>query len=579
MNLVPIFRKVVLGAAEASLDIAGAAFLPGAWPILKSALEPVLERLKERLGGEDITKSPERAQKAVAEFEADRHLQEMLRSKLLEQLDALVQGQQKIETDVQKLMLIVTGDQKLLAELVGGLERIEQRLDEGVNLSDEAVTKLAHAVSRQAENSRGIRKLALGEMGPVAQLVERQVNRLQVRAVELVQEGALDRATDELQEGLVLIAALLNEAPTDTSLRLQLGFIYKTISQVFSAAGQAEQAQSYTQRAEEVFRFVKDDVADDQKTALDVANAIHGQGNVDQQRGDFAAAIEKYKLATALYSDHMYAWHDMFAAYYELARRGQIDLNAMRQALERLKQKGQGTPGLGSQHIADLEHILRGLEKGQAQPPAEGGEEIQRTADAAIFRVLPEFLSLVIGESDPYVAVFNLNCEIINESSAHVSIRKLEVELTTPESLPLQFMWNVFYDCHLSHLPESKMMTKASDAHDIEIEAGESTSLGIQFLGAAVEPQHFWVPGEYKFELSGWVVRQPGHDHFNIKTRFRVDIGILETNQVKYWSSAPKTEWDQLNDPDRAIAIPIRIDESSMVWSWEKGNRTVRGHG
>jgi tetratricopeptide (TPR) repeat protein len=363
MNVVPIFRRVVLGAAEASLDVAGAALLPGAWPFLKRALEPVLDRLKERLGGEDITASRKGAEAAVAEFEADRHLQEMLRSNLLEYLDALVESQQKIDGDVQKLMLIVTGDQRLLTELVGGVERIEQRLDEGLDLSDEAVEKLRHVVSHQAENSRQVRALALREMGPVAQLVERQVHRLQARAVELVQEGALDRAGDELQEGLMLIAALLHEAPSDMSLRVQLGFIFKTIAQVFQAAGEAGQAHAYIQRAEDVFRFVKDDVAGDQKTALDVANAIHGLGNVPHQRGDFAGAIENYNLAASLYPDHMYAWHDMFLAHYELAKRGEVNLDAMRHALERLKQTGKGAPGLGTQHIAQLESILHELEK------------------------------------------------------------------------------------------------------------------------------------------------------------------------------------------------------------------------
>jgi hypothetical protein len=73
-----------LGTAEASLDVAGAALLPGAWPILKGALEPIIGRLKERFEGEEVTATPEWAQKAVAEFEADRHLQKMLRSNLLE---------------------------------------------------------------------------------------------------------------------------------------------------------------------------------------------------------------------------------------------------------------------------------------------------------------------------------------------------------------------------------------------------------------------------------------------------------------------------------------------------------------
>lgn len=363
MNLNPIFRKIVLGAAEASLDVAGAALLPGAWSILKGAIEPVLERLKARLGGEEPTTTLERAQKAVAEFEADHHLQEMLRSTLLERLDMLVKGQQIIHTDVQKLMLIVSGDQKLLNELVGGIQRIEQRLDEGVNLSDEAVKKLTQAVLREAENSRQVRALALREMGPVTKLVARQVHRLQVRAVELIEEGALDRANDELQEGLVLIATLLKEAPTDLTLRLQLGFIYKTIAQVFSVADDHEQEKTYIQRAEQIFRFVKDDVSGNPKTALDAANAIHGLGNVYHQRGDFEAAVENYKLATSLSSGHMYAWHDMFVAYYELAKRGKVDLNMMRHALNMLKLTGEGAPGLGAGHIAQLASILCKFEK------------------------------------------------------------------------------------------------------------------------------------------------------------------------------------------------------------------------
>src|SRR5215470_10401670 len=142
MDLNPIFKKVVLGAAEGSLDVAGSALLPGAWPILKSALQPVLDRLKERLGGKDVTSSPELAQKAIEEFQADRHLQEIFRSKLLELLGDVAQHQAAINGDVQKLMLIVTNDQKTLNDVLGGVQHIEQRLEEGVNLSDAAVQKL-----------------------------------------------------------------------------------------------------------------------------------------------------------------------------------------------------------------------------------------------------------------------------------------------------------------------------------------------------------------------------------------------------------------------------------------------------
>lgn len=364
MDLNPIFSKVVLGAAEASLDVAGAALLPGAWPILKGALTPILDRLKERLGGKEVTSSPDLARRAVAEFQADQHLQEILRSNLLERLDLLAKGQQGLNGDVQKLMLIVTGDQQLLQQLTGGVDRIEHRLDRGVNLSDDAIRRLAQAVSARAETSREVRALALSDMGPIGQLLQDQVHRLQIRADELLGEGQTDRALDEVRAGLLLVATLLHEAPTDRMLRLQLGFLYKTLAQVFDQAGDAGQSALYLGRAEEVFRLVKDDLHGDEVSALELANAIHGLGNIDQERGNFHSAIDKYKLATEILPQQFYSWHDMFLCYIELAKNGEVNLERMRQSLTMFKTMGQGQPGLGEQHVAQLEALLKPFEIG-----------------------------------------------------------------------------------------------------------------------------------------------------------------------------------------------------------------------
>ncbi len=269
MNVRPLFRKVLLGAAESSLEVAGLALLPGAWPILKGALAPVLERLKERLGGEDPTSSAKVAQKAVEAFEADPILQEMMRSRLLERLDQkareIAEGQEKIDADVQMLMMFASGNQELLEKIIGNTDQIVRTLDEGVDLSPEAYRKLAEAVNREAQASREVRAMALREMGPVAELLARQVGRLQQRAVELVQEGAPDRALDELREGLMLVAALLNEAPTDRRLRLHLGYLYKALAQVFHSMGDADQVKAYLDRVEEISRLVQEDVTDAQR--------------------------------------------------------------------------------------------------------------------------------------------------------------------------------------------------------------------------------------------------------------------------------------------------------------------------
>src|SRR5258708_2553119 len=99
MALMDIVKKVIMGAASASLDIAGQAVLPGAWPILKAALAPVIDRAKEKLGIADITASSEEAGRIVSEIEKDRHLQEMLRSDLFERLDALAKTGQEMNAD------------------------------------------------------------------------------------------------------------------------------------------------------------------------------------------------------------------------------------------------------------------------------------------------------------------------------------------------------------------------------------------------------------------------------------------------------------------------------------------------
>jgi hypothetical protein len=62
-----------------------------------------------------------------------------------------------------------------------------------------------------------------------------------VRAVEVVEAGAPDRALDELDEGLMLVAAPAERGPPNVSLRVQLGFLYKA-AQVFDAMGDSREA-------------------------------------------------------------------------------------------------------------------------------------------------------------------------------------------------------------------------------------------------------------------------------------------------------------------------------------------------
>ena len=36
-------------------------------------------------------------------------------------------------------------------------------------------------------------------------------------------------------------------------------------------------------------------------------------------------------------------------------------------------------------------------------------------------------------------------------------------------------------------------------------------------------------------------------------------MGAGDVHQIQSWQQATKQQWDRLNDPDRAIGIPMRI--------------------
>ena len=85
----------------------------------------------------------------------------MLRSNLLGSLERFAKGQAEMNADIQKLMAIVSGDQKLLQDIFGSVENIEKILEQGVDLSDETYARLSGLIMRQAESSRKVRAIAL----------------------------------------------------------------------------------------------------------------------------------------------------------------------------------------------------------------------------------------------------------------------------------------------------------------------------------------------------------------------------------------------------------------------------------
>jgi tetratricopeptide (TPR) repeat protein len=187
------------------------------------------------------------------------------------------------------------------------------------------------------------------------ELLKRQVSRLQVRAIELIEANEVDRARDELAEGFDVIMQLLEWSPGDVPLDLQLGYLCKTQAQVQDAAGERDEANRSLELAFAMFNRIGDTGAG---AASEKASAFNGLGNVYYARGDLDAAIRNYRRALDLMPDYAYARHDLLLALMQRAEQGRVDLPAMEDALSKLEATAGGLPGLGAAHMAELERLV-----------------------------------------------------------------------------------------------------------------------------------------------------------------------------------------------------------------------------
>jgi tetratricopeptide (TPR) repeat protein len=362
VELVSLFRKVVVGAGMATLDIAGQAALPGAWPILRGALKPVLDRLAEKLGGDPIA-SREAAERAAAEFERDARLQDLLRSQLLEPLDELAKRQEKVDADVQALFVMVTENTRALDELSQDVGGIRERLDHGVDLSPEAQERLVELVSERVVAMQGVRDFAGRELTavsadptPPAQWLERdelaaRVNESQHRAVEDVAAGRIGQAMERLRSDRVLVGQALIETPTDPRLRVLNGYLLKTLAQAADATGDREAVADYLARAEEIFTLLVSDAPDD---PVILAGAVNGLGNVHYARHEYEQALERHAEATDLLTAYPEAWHDLFGTYDALARDGDIRMEGLERSYRRLQEVAAADPASAPSDLDDL---------------------------------------------------------------------------------------------------------------------------------------------------------------------------------------------------------------------------------
>jgi tetratricopeptide (TPR) repeat protein len=194
----------------------------------------------------------------------------------------------------------------------------------------------------------------------------------QIRAVKFISDGAPDLAISTLETALQELGDTSMDSPVD--VRIVQGYIYKTLEQAFSAKGDKARADQYLAKAFEVFEALAHQIRSERtsrfetipegKTAIiRFAEVMNGKGNLHAARGQHEEAISDYQVATSLVPTYAYSWHDMFLSYYALAKKGPVDLAAMRQALAKTKQTGQGWPPFDPKYFAGLDSMMAEIEQ------------------------------------------------------------------------------------------------------------------------------------------------------------------------------------------------------------------------
>lgn len=202
------------------------------------------------------------------------------------------------------------------------IECVEMR---DLRFREQLIRVLEKTVSRRSDRALG----ANVRMQRFQQLMKRQVERIQTRALELLTARETDRAIVELQEGFEFIMGLLEFSPGDVELEMQLGYLYKNLAQAFP---DAHLRNRYARLGMAVFqRFAK---SSDTNTR---ASALNGVGNILLILGRPARALKYIRQAVSLMPDYGHAWGDLFEAQCALAEQGRLDLPAMREAFNQMK--------------------------------------------------------------------------------------------------------------------------------------------------------------------------------------------------------------------------------------------------
>jgi len=182
------------------------------------------------------------------------------------------------------------------------------------------------------------------------------IARDQVRAVKSISDGNPDLAIALLGDAARQLGDITSKSSVDD--RIVQGYIYKTLQQAFSAKGDNSRAEEFLTKALDVFGGIASETIPEGNSIRRFAETMNGMGNLNAARGQYREAIGNYRVAISLVPGYAYAWHDLFLSYYALAEQGDLNLPALRQALEKTKQTGVGWPNLVPEYFARLDKMM-----------------------------------------------------------------------------------------------------------------------------------------------------------------------------------------------------------------------------
>ena len=127
---------------------------------------------------------------------------------------------------------------------------------------------------------------------------------------------------------------------------------------------------------------------------------------------------------------------------------------------------------------------------------------------AAAIQVFPaDYVGVVVEKDKASRPILNIRCHVLNAGREAATLSRLEARLEDPDGSSIRMPWNLF-----------------------------------------------WSTGTYRLGFRGWL---EGSDAPDVESRVRLDVDPLTVAWWRHWTRASEKEWQAVNDPHNAVAIPL----------------------